>query len=427
MLTDSRLKFFITFLFTSSLSFGQFNTNSVYSRYGLGDIIQTGLVQNKALGGLSVCIRQSNQINYLNPASYNSQDSMSFLWDIGMLINFQTASDNNCSSRNKSLNFDHLALAFPVTKRNFISLGVVPYSIMGYNTIIRQQKIQGYVNNSFSGSGKINRFYLGQAFGLFKNHLNFGLNFSYIFGSFDRNESIEYFDYYSNIQVPGYLYLNSYSKETNNVNGFNINLGVQGYEELSKGVTVTGGFTFEPKNRLKLDYSNYSDRYFDNKKGLINSQNKTDTSLRIMMPVRIGLGAAINIREKLLIGIDYIAQNWNNTKFINQEESFKRIEKTSIGVQFSPNCLNSTNYLKKITYRIGGYFNNTYLIYNNIPIREYVLSFGAGLPFKNSGTMFNFAVEIGNQGEKSDKLVNINFTRISLGLILYDSWFVTKK
>jgi hypothetical protein len=97
--------------------------------------------------------------------------------------------------------------------------------------------------------------------------------------------------------------------------------------------------------------------------------------------------------------------------------------KLSVGIQYAPKCPTGGNYFEKITYRLGGFYNNTYLIYNNIPIKDYVISFGAGLPITNSGTMFNFAVEIGSHGEKSGKLVEINYTRISLGLTFCDFRF----
>ena len=50
--------------------FAQSNTNSPYTRYGLGDLVDQGFANNAAMGGIGYALRNSGHINMLNPASF---------------------------------------------------------------------------------------------------------------------------------------------------------------------------------------------------------------------------------------------------------------------------------------------------------------------------------------------------------------------
>ena len=60
--------------------------NSPYTRYGFGQLgmMETGV--NKGMGGTGIGVRSGNQINMLNPASYASVDTLTFLFDVGMSL-----------------------------------------------------------------------------------------------------------------------------------------------------------------------------------------------------------------------------------------------------------------------------------------------------------------------------------------------------
>ena len=73
----------VTFIISIPL-FGQFNTYSPYTRFGLGDLAKQGIGQNQAMGGTGLAIHQNNRINYLNPASFSALDSTSVYFDFGV-------------------------------------------------------------------------------------------------------------------------------------------------------------------------------------------------------------------------------------------------------------------------------------------------------------------------------------------------------
>ena len=85
--------FFASLLVTMSMTaMAQSGTNSPYSMYGLGALADQTSGFNRGMNGLGLGFREHNQVNFLNPASYSSIDSLSFIFDAGLsgqITNFQ--------------------------------------------------------------------------------------------------------------------------------------------------------------------------------------------------------------------------------------------------------------------------------------------------------------------------------------------------
>ena len=62
----------------------QSGTNSPYSQYGLGVLSDQSQGFNRGMNGLSMGLRYSNQVNFLNPASYSAVDSLTMIFDAGL-------------------------------------------------------------------------------------------------------------------------------------------------------------------------------------------------------------------------------------------------------------------------------------------------------------------------------------------------------
>lgn len=68
----------LTVLFLEICSFAQNNANSPYTMFGVGYIEPGGFGRNKGMGGAGIGLPSENSLNNLNPASYNSLDSLHF-------------------------------------------------------------------------------------------------------------------------------------------------------------------------------------------------------------------------------------------------------------------------------------------------------------------------------------------------------------
>ena len=81
--------FFATILLFSSLQFvgSQNNTNSPYTRFGYGELTEGSATELRGMGGVGFANRSKNTINVLNPASYTSVDSLTFI-DLNVKLYF---------------------------------------------------------------------------------------------------------------------------------------------------------------------------------------------------------------------------------------------------------------------------------------------------------------------------------------------------
>ena len=111
--------------------FGQNNTDTPYSLFGLG-------VENKtATGGLTglgnTGIAQSNkyQINIYNPASLGNILQKSFLYEFGLNGTYSTLKSNTNSETISNANISHIAIAFPIKKDWGMSIGLLPFTKTG--------------------------------------------------------------------------------------------------------------------------------------------------------------------------------------------------------------------------------------------------------------------------------------------------------
>jgi hypothetical protein len=209
-------------------------TSSPYSRYGIGDINPMLLPQNVAMGGIGVATNRINgffSVNPLNPASYSSIGLT--VIDIGILGKFNTLEKTGQSSQtNSNFRLSHIAFGIPISKRSAISFGLMPYSELGYNY---KQVSNNFgtgipadtnaVNYIYSGDGGLTKVYFGYGFGI-GSHLSIGANVSYIFGNLKETQSTEV------PLLPNFL--NSRVEESNSINGFNYDYGVQRYQLFTK-------------------------------------------------------------------------------------------------------------------------------------------------------------------------------------------------
>ena len=67
----------------SICAMAQSGTNSPYSQYGLGTQSDQTAGFNRGMNGLGLGFREHNQVNFINPASYSSVDSITFIFDVG--------------------------------------------------------------------------------------------------------------------------------------------------------------------------------------------------------------------------------------------------------------------------------------------------------------------------------------------------------
>ena len=127
-------------LFVEGL-FAQANVDSPYSMFGIGQLRDKTMNSRlKGMGGVANAMHGKGLINAENPASYAMIDTTAFLFDAGMYFKTSDFSTSSLSESSNNATFDFVALAFGATDWWRISLGVQPFSNVGYNLVVNSHK-----------------------------------------------------------------------------------------------------------------------------------------------------------------------------------------------------------------------------------------------------------------------------------------------
>ena len=225
-------------------------TLSPYSQYGLGVLADQSQGFNRGMGGLSMGLRGGTMVNMLNPASYSAVDSLTMLIDMGVSGQITNFKEGGISTNRKSADFDYAVTLFRVMPKMGVSLGVVPFSNVGYS-FSATEKVPNSILTSvmtYSGSGGFSQAFLGVGYEVFKG-ISVGANFSYLWGNYTKSLGVAALnDSHINLMVKAY--------ETK-INSYKLDFGAQGQFALDKDNVLTVGATFGVGHKLGADANMY--------------------------------------------------------------------------------------------------------------------------------------------------------------------------
>jgi hypothetical protein len=418
----TRFCLFALFLLLCCSLSAQTIITSPYSRYGIGDLTANANAWNLSMGETSIGLRSPYHINFNNPASYTAFDSTSFVFEGGVIFNYVTLQTNTQSASRTYASVGYLTFGFPVTKWWKTTLGLLPYSNVGYNVSTDDILPEvGHTVRIYSGSGGINRFLWGNGFKLTKN-LSIGINASYLFGSLLREASSTFPDsvYYANFRQDYDI----------TISGFYFDYGIQYTAKLKKDLKLTASAIFGTNTKVggKTDY--FATTFFSSSgtnypKDTIQSEAGVHGTITI--PLMYGLGLSFEKPDKWLIGADYRWQNWKNYQAFGSTDSLVNSFQVSAGAELVPDINNYTNYFKRVRYRMGLRYNSTYLQLRQKHLNEYAVSVGLGLPIRGMRTAINLSAELGTRGTTQSNLINETYFNFVIGFSIYERWFIKRK
>lgn len=403
---------FLVLLFISSNVQAQKFTSSPYSRFGIGELAAQGNARNKAMGGAGIALREGFYLNTLNPASYSSLDSTTFIFDMGGTGSFTQLKTTNARKNNKQANFEYFALGFSMKKWWGVSAGVRKITNIGYDLSFNfVDKNTGNYKTTYTGSGGINKVYIANAFRLSPN-LSIGINANYNWGKVNTTKSVLF---ERNQGLP----FNSDEKLT--VSNLNFDLGLQYNFKINDKKDLTLGATFGNKADLTGEYEAL---LFRRNTSDIISYTKKDKNT-IELPNRFGIGIAFN-SSKLTLAADMHYQAWENVATLNTQNTvvaakMKNSYGLALGVEYTPNKFSGRRLLERINYRAGAFYNNTNLEINGTQLNEFGITAGLGIPVRSS--YINLALELGTKGTTDNNLIQERFARVSVSFALFETWF----
>ena len=414
---------------------GQFNLfgqdsqnkiNSPYSAYGVGNLKGRNVnIVQKGMGGLSIGWSDPRYINPDNAASNAIYDSLHFIFETGIKGELGTLSSMNGSENSNSFTLSYLMMGFPITRWWGSSIGLLPYSEIGYNvdvTVDMSEYNFGNIINNLEGDGRFNHFYWGNGFRITKD-LRAGVNMSVVFG----NPSFSRLIYY-----PDSMFIfNTKTIKEYHIADFLFDFGVQYDLHLKNDNKITFGAIYQPQMKMsskktemsKTMQGGYGDVEYDKDTLYYNP----DVKGNIVIPYRIGGGLTFYKQNIWMVGVDYEFQNWENFSVYGVSDSLANSWTARIGGQISPKHSVLSPLYKKIIYRFGGRYGLTYLKLNDHHLSEFGISVGATFPIRKSRSTFSMAVEYGGRGTTQYGLLRENFINFTFGLSINHLWFVKRK
>jgi hypothetical protein len=403
---------------------GQIQVNSPYTRYGLGNLVENGMDPRiTAMGGLYYGMQGSSLINTANPASYAAFDSVSFVFDggiFGLITQLQTSEQKN---QGDYISLSHLMFGFPVTKWWRTSLGILPFSYVGYDIYFTEPLNENLnVEYVYQGSGGLSQLYWGNAFPIGKK-LSVGFNLKYMFGSIIRSRGVSFPD---SAEMK-----NTYIRGSIRPRDIYGEIGVQYKTPLPKDMYMVVGAAFAPQVEISSKANYLATTYFGDINSVQYSYDTIDYTINqkgtFTLPMRTGFGMTVGKEGKWLAGTDFLWQNWQKFIYYGKSDSLENRWNIALGGEYIPDRKSTTSYLQRIAYRMGGHYGKTPLYLKGHHLDEYGISFGLGLPIKKSKSTINMSLSLGRRGTIQDGLISEKFVRFTVGVNVFENWFFKSK
>lgn len=427
---------FVAFALMLSLgcaaSFAQTSgSNSPYSRYGWGNLSDEAMGFNKGMAGLGLGARDASIINRQNPASYSEVSAKTLLFDIGISLQAgrMKAGGGSVSANNSTL--DYVASAFSLGKNFGFSLGLRPFSVVGYDfkATTDLDDVDGYGSKtttaSYKGDGGVRQLYAGIGWKPI-SPLSVGMNVNYLWGDYSHSSSVSYSE--SSVQT----LVRTYSALINTVT---LDFGLQYEQRLGKKDRVILGLTYGMGRKV-----NNRARFANVKSGsgTVVGGDTTFVNDAFELPTTLGAGFTWTHANQITVGLDYTLQMWQDCRFpeLNSasattaykvgKNSFANRHKFVVGAEFIPNP-QGMRISDHICYRVGAAYTTPYTKINGHDgPKSYLVTMGVGLPIVNRHSNRS-SVNVSAQWEHVDasalKSVKEDYFRLCLGLNFNAEWF----
>lgn len=394
--------------------------NTPYSMYGYGLIGDRATSMQRQMGSVGYAMSSGRQINVMNPASYASIDSLTFLFDMGADLSFIWSKEGDTKNKNIGGGLDYVTMQFPLCKFMGASIGLLPYSSVGY--AFGNEISHGAMENQ--GTGGINEAYFGLS-GKYAG-LSLGANIAYAFGNIQN-------DVYSRPATSG----ETLFEHVMEIRDWSLLIGAQYTKKLSRYDRLTLGLTYSPKKSL------HGNTWVTQQETQSTTVPDTVGQMKLggnfYTPNCFGAGVSF-VHERisrLMVEFDFTFQEWSKAKYapiVDLDDpskivfagmNFNNRTRFALGAEYVPDMRGS--YGKRIAYRLGGYYSSDYLSIRSNSVREYGVTAGVGLHTPGDKTLINIGLEWKHRDSHPVSLVSENYLNITVGINFNEVWFWQRK
>lgn len=416
-------------------------SNSPYSRYGLGDVVPNTNVVNRAMGGVAVADTNYVHVNFTNPASFAyflvvpdpKGSKVNFgrvVLDAGINLENRTLREPNQANKftASDLYFSYLYVGVPLRKKWGMAFGLRPLTRVSY----KMNKIEHITANDSllaenSGSGGVYLPTIGTGVGI--KDFTIGANLGYIFGRTETavaqgilNDTARFYDaLYKTETSFGKLYLDAgmqYKFNWKKDSSFLVIAASGNLKQQMKATRVStqGTFINDPDGPL-VDT-------------LVSKTTKGEVVYPASYTVGFMTGGILKKGARWKAGVDYVSTAWQDYRNFGVKDLVQNTSQVRLGGEYQPAY--GRTFATVVSYRAGLFFGKDYVIAGGkLPV--WGASFGMGIPLLHQNrlalsqrTIVNLSLEYTQRGNNSNVLKD-NIFRISAGLNFGDIWFSKKK
>lgn len=402
---------------------GAYGAYTPYSIFGIGEIRKEGTAFNSSMGGVGIATRNKRFINYLNPASITARDSLSFMADVGLSQKNTIYRQGDLKSGNNTFNMYDFIISFPIYRSSAFMIGVTPFSDIGYDftTRVTDPEIIGSTNTvtySATGEGSVYQLFAGSAATFWKK-FSVGAEVIYYFGTLDKSFNQNFSDAsYNSISSTNSLLIRSTTAK----------FGVQYEQRIGEDMSMVFGAAYRLKSGLRGSSEN---------RETLGSASDTlsytySNNSGINIADELGVGLSFRKGDKWSVELNYLRSGWNASGMdsapgfaVKSDVDFSTTATNSIraGFEIVPNRNDIRYYGKRITYRAGAYYDQSYYKLDGNRVDSFGVTLGASLPINRLYNGITVGVDIGQKGSLKHSMVRERYVMFVIGFNIHDLWF----
>ncbi|MCU0344067.1 MAG: hypothetical protein MUF28_09635 [Ignavibacterium sp.] len=402
--------FFIVFI--PSIAFSQ--SNSVYTRAGIGDLEYGYSAKMIGIGNIGATQLDPDHLIVSNPASWSvlSRTRIEF----GLGYRGTLLSDGEQENYTSETEFKGVTFGVPVSREYGIGavIGLVPYSRISYSAekYYPADDIIPSYNLFYEGTGGLSKIFLGSSFFLPFGFAG-GVTLDYYFGNQNYATTIKFDD-------P--TYISTKYENVRRSTGFGTTLGLIS-SNLAREFRI-GGIS---DLRLGFSYSYVGDLDTDSlftQTSLFLVDSITNTKAEMKIPARITAGISFAIEEEYNFALDFLFQPMSQYSFNGQPDgNLKDDIRYSTAFEYKPRRTLGMSTWEQIIWRFGLSYEQTQYTFNGTDINQFSVFGGMSYPFGPDNTI-DLAIEYLNKGTNDNNLIHENAIKIYIGLSFGELWFL---
>lgn len=427
---------FVTLVGTLVGQQSNLGVDSPYGRYGYGVLSKPALGATESMGGISYGVRRGTNVNPGNPASYSAADTLNFTMEMGVSGQYSRLSDGVNNQSFKNGNFDYIAFQFPIFRNMGMSVGLLPYSKVGYDFGRDVLSDEISYRETFYGSGGLSQIYGGVAYAPIKQ-FSVGANVSYLFGRITHSKDIPILGQAgeaSNRQAS-----NSFA-----IKNVMFDFGAQYTHAIDQTRSMTLGVVYTPsvKSNSSIDHTDFL-------YSATSSEVLADTAFAdqdFHLPETFGIGFSYS-SVNWMFGVDGAFQKWSGAKYPDKLDDmtlntrFNDKYSIALGGEYVADPVNR-NFFKRIRLRGGLSYSNSYTntkVYDveenkmlgEHGYKEYGVNIGFGLPFRDmvSGriSMVNLGLGYSIMDPEHKYMIKEEMFKVSVNININEFWFFKRE